>query len=278
MKTAEAMPASALDTIADPGAETRIEQTLAAAEMLLDEAQCELPRRCAPAEVGLSVVIPVFNERETIAQIIERVEALPYDKELIIVDDCSSDGTREILECLAAIDPKLRLFVHEVNQGKGAALRTGFAQARGEIVVVQDADLEYDPQDLPKVLAPILAGEADVVYGSRFLAGKANDPSFVHRFGNRMLTAASNFCTGQKLTDMETCYKAFHRHVLPSLNITQNRFGVEPELTAQVAAARFRIQEVPITYHGRGYAAGKKIGWRDAVSALWCIARYGMRG
>ncbi|MFO0898674.1 MAG: glycosyltransferase family 2 protein [Pirellulales bacterium] len=278
MKTAAPVAPSELETIADPGLEARIEDTLVAAEALLDEADHDAPRRSAPAEVGVSVVIPVFNERETIAEIIERVEALPLDKELIIVDDCSTDGTREILECLAAIDGKLRLFVHDVNQGKGAALRTGFAQARGEIVVVQDADLEYDPRDIPKVLSPILAGEADVVYGSRFLAGKANDPSLVHRLGNRLLTAASNFCTGQHLTDMETCYKAFHRHVLPSLNITQNRFGVEPELTAQVAAARFRIQEVPISYHGRGYSAGKKIGWRDAVSTLWCIARYGLRG
>jgi glycosyltransferase involved in cell wall biosynthesis len=206
------------------------------------------------------------------------VQSLDIDKELIVVDDASRDGTREILECLATIPPGFRLFVHERNQGKGAALRTGFAHAAGEIVVVQDADLEYDPRDILRLIEPIVQGQADVVYGSRFLQGADNDPSLVHRLGNRLLTVASNFCTGQKLTDMETCYKAFHRHVLPSLKITQNRFGVEPELTAQVAAARFRVAEVPISYHGRGYEAGKKIGWKDAVSALWCIARYGLRG
>jgi glycosyltransferase involved in cell wall biosynthesis len=256
----------------------RVEQTLDAAGELLAEAGRGEARRKPAAACQLSVVMPVYNERHTIAEIVERVQALEIDKELIVVDDASTDGTRDILECLATVPPGFRLFVHEQNQGKGAALRTGFAQAAGEVVVVQDADLEYDPRDILRLIEPIVQGRADVVYGSRFLQGAANDPSLVHRLGNRLLTAASNFCTGQKLTDMETCYKAFHRHVLPSLNITQNRFGVEPELTAQVAAARFRVVEVPISYHARGYDAGKKIGWKDAVSALWCIARYGLRG
>jgi glycosyltransferase involved in cell wall biosynthesis len=252
----------------------RVERTLDAAGELLAEAARGEARRTPAVACKLSVVMPVYNERDTIAQIIERVQALAIDKELIVVDDASTDGTREILECLATIEPGFRLFVHDQNQGKGAALRTGFVHATGDIIVIQDADLEYDPQDILPLIDPIVSGRADVAYGSRFLQGADNDPSLVHRLGNRLLTAASNFCTGQKLTDMETCYKAFHRHVLPSLK----RFGVEPELTAQVAAARFRVVEVPISYHARGYKAGKKIGWKDAVSAMWCIARYGLRG
>jgi glycosyltransferase involved in cell wall biosynthesis len=228
-----------------------------------------------PAGFKLSVVIPAYNEERTIREILARVAALPVPKEIIVVDDCSRDQTRTILQELADAGDLHAIFKTQ-NEGKGAALRTGFKQATGDIVVIQDADLEYDPRDLLPLLKPILAGEADVVYGSRFLHEKPHDKSLVHRFGNWALTFASNVTTGLKLTDMETCYKAFKREVLTKFEIQQNRFGFEPEVTAKLGRRKFRVKEVPISYNARSYAEGKKIGVKDLFNALWCIVRYGM--
>lgn len=230
----------------------------------------------------LSVVIPVYNERATLLEIVARVLRVPVglEQEIVLVDDFSTDGTREILAGLEA-EPCVTVLYHERNRGKGAALRTGFAAATGDLVLVQDADLEYDPRDYERLLAPLREGRADVVYGSRFTGG---DPasrrpyaSGIHRFGNRMLTWLSNRTTGQKLTDMETCYKAFRRSVLERIDLKQERFGIEPEVTAKVSRLGYTITEVPIRYDRRSYAAGKKIGWKDGVSAVWCILRYGWR-
>ena len=223
----------------------------------------------------LSIVIPVYNEERTLSQVLSRVEALPVPKEIVIVDDCSTDGTIDILR------EQEKRGVHEIvyqpiNQGKGAALRTGFRRTKGDIVVVQDADLEYNPQDILPMLLPLLRGEADVVYGSRFLENKHQDPSWLHRFGNAVLTKASNYLTGLQLTDMETCYKAFRREVIAGIEIQQNRFGFEPEITARLARQNRKFVEVPIGYWARSYAEGKKIGWKDLVSTLYCIVRYGM--
>jgi len=223
----------------------------------------------------LSVVIPVFNEETTLREIVRQVQAVPIDKEILIVDDCSTDGTREQLKELET-EPNIRVFYHEYNHGKGAALRTGFIEACGQYVLIQDADLEYDPQDYTQLLEPLEAGEADVVYGSRFLGDEIRDPSFLHRLGNGVLTCCSNLFTGQKLTDMETCYKVFRREALQSIEIEQDRFGFEPEITAKLARRQMRIREVPIAYNSRGYEEGKKIGWRDGVNALYCIVRYGL--
>lgn len=228
-----------------------------------------------PADFKLSVVIPAYNEERTIREILARVAALPVPKEIIVVDDCSRDQTRAILQELAAAGDLHAIFKTQ-NEGKGAALRTGFKKATGDIVVIQDADLEYDPRDLLPLLKPILAGEADVVYGSRFLHEKPHDKSLIHRFGNWALTFASNVTTGLKLTDMETCYKAFKREVLTKFEIQQNRFGFEPEVTAKLGRRKFRVKEVPISYNARSYAEGKKIGVKDLFNALWCIVRYGM--
>ncbi len=221
----------------------------------------------------VSVVIPVYNERDTIAEIIHRVQAVGIHHEIIIVDDYSCDGTREVLLELAK-QPDIHLLMHGYNQGKGAALRTAFAEVQGEVVLIQDADLEYDPRDYRRLLAPIERGKANVVYGSRFLGVGGQDPSRVHRFGNWLLTTLSNCMTGQRLTDMETCYKVFRREILDTLVIEQNRFGFEPEITAKLARLGHRIYEVPIRYHSRSYNEGKKIGYRDALNALWCIAKY----
>jgi glycosyltransferase involved in cell wall biosynthesis len=226
----------------------------------------------------LSVVMPVYNERETLRQIVDAVRAVPVPKELVLVDDGSTDGSRDLLDQLAAEFPDVRVVKHERNQGKGAALKTGFQHARGDVVVIQDADLEYDPNDYPALLQPILQGEADVVYGSRFLVddrdpGRERD-SFHHYLGNRFLTFVSNLFTGLNLTDMETCYKCFRREVLGDVVIKSRRFTVEPELTAKLAKRPVRIFEVPIRYRGRAYSEGKKIGWRDGVAALWAIAKY----
>jgi glycosyltransferase involved in cell wall biosynthesis len=229
-----------------------------------------------PANFKLSVVIPAYNEERTIREILGRVAQLPVPKEIIVVDDCSTDQTPEILRELAAAGDLHAVFKSQ-NEGKGAALRTGFQRATGDIVVVQDADLEYDPRDILPLLKPILAGEADVVYGSRFLHEKPHDKSLIHRLGNWALTVASNVTTGLKLTDMETCYKAFRRDVLTKFEIQQNRFGFEPEVTAKLGRRKFRIVEVPISYNARSYAEGKKIGVRDLFNALWCIFRYGLR-
>ncbi len=223
----------------------------------------------------LSVVIPCYNERATIAAVLDAVENSPYpDKEIIVVDDCSTDGTRELLKTELA--PRIHaLLFHDVNQGKGAALRTGIAAATGDIVVIQDADLEYDPNEFPSLISPILQGKADVVYGSRFMGGFPHRVLyFWHSVGNAFLTLASNMFTNLNLTDMETCYKAFRREIIQSIKIEENRFGFEPEVTAKVARMGVRIYEVGISYHGRTYAEGKKIGWRDAFRAMWCIVKY----
>ena len=227
----------------------------------------------------LSVVIPCYNEERTIRALVDAVRLSPCaPKEIIIVDDCSRDNTRAILQ--TEIAPLVqKIFYHDVNQGKGAALRTGFAHATSDYVIVQDADLEYDPQEFSDLLPPILDGKADVVFGSRFLTGRPHRVLyFWHSLGNRLLTLASNMFTGLNLSDMETCYKLFRREVIQSITIEEDRFGFEPEITAKVAKAGWRIYEVGISYAGRTYADGKKIGRRDAVRALYCIVRYSKVG
>ncbi len=233
-------------------------------------------RRALPWDrVRLSVVIPCFNERATVETLLRRVREVPLHLEVIVVDDGSTDGTRELLR---ELEPELidQLIFHERNSGKGSALRTGFARATGDVVVVQDADLEYDPYELPLLLEPILAGKADAVYGSRFLGGPHRVLFFWHSVGNKFLTLLSNMFTDLNLTDMETCYKMVRRELLQSLPLSARRFGIEPELTARLAQAGARIYEMPISYHGRSYAEGKKIGWKDGVSALWAILKYNL--
>jgi glycosyltransferase involved in cell wall biosynthesis len=222
----------------------------------------------------LSVIIPVYNEKNTVLELLRRVEAVPLslDKEIIVVDDFSTDGTREVLAGLGR--PDIKALFHAKNMGKGSALRTGFSQATGDIVLVQDADLEYDPAEYPGLLAPILDGRADVVYGSRFLGGPHRVLFFWHSVGNRFLTSLSNVVTNLNLTDMETCYKVFRGDVLRKLSLKSRRFGFEPEVTIKVAKLKCRIYEVPISYAGRNYSEGKKIGWKDGVAALWHIMRY----
>lgn len=229
-----------------------------------------------PDTFVLSIVIPAFNEQDTIYEILGRVASLPIRKEIIVVNDHSTDATRSRLDALNHLG-ELKIVNKPKNEGKGAALRTGFEHATGDVVVVQDADLEYDPRDILGLLKPILEDEADVVYGSRFLENKEQDPSWIHRFGNQVLTVASNCFTGLKLTDMETCYKVFRREILQGIEIKQNRFGFEPEITAKLARRKVRFRELPISYHSRGYEEGKKIGLRDAFNAFYCIVRYGLR-
>ena len=221
----------------------------------------------------LSIVIPVYNEKDTLHQILARVEAVDYDKEIILVDDFSTDGTRPIVETYQGREG-YRVALHPHNRGKGAALRTGFAEATGDVVIIQDADLEYDPKDYGKLLEPILDGRADVVYGSRFLGGPHRVLFFWHYLGNMALTTFSNMMTNLNLTDMETCYKVFNRKVLDSLKLKCDRFGFEPEFTAKVARGKFKIYEVPISYSGRDYSEGKKIGWKDGVAAIWFILKF----
>ncbi len=224
----------------------------------------------------LSVVIPVFNERATIREIFRAVSAVDVEKEIVIVDDFSTDGTREVLPELAAAGA--RVLLHDRNRGKGAALRTGFAAASGDLVVVQDADLEYDPREYPKLIGPIAQGKADVVYGSRFLSGEHRRVLyFWHAVGNKLLTLFSNMLTNLNLSDMETCYKVFRRELLQRIAIEEDRFGFEPEITAKIAKQKgVRIYEVGISYAGRTYEEGKKIGWKDGFRALWCILKYNL--
>ena len=224
----------------------------------------------------LSIIMPVYNEAETIREILRRVQELPHPKEIVIVDDGSLDGTRDILRTLAG--GEVRIFFHGRNRGKGAAVRTGFARARGDVAIVQDADLEYNPRDIPGLLAPIERGEADVVFGSRFLGGPHRVLNFWHYVGNRLLTLLSNVCTNLNLTDMETGYKLFRMDVLRQIEVESDRFGFEPEITAKVARLRCRVYEQPISYSGRDYDQGKKITWRDGVAALWHIARFSLPG
>ena len=225
----------------------------------------------------LAVVIPVFNEAATITDVIKAVAGQPLVQEIIIVDDASRDGTWEVLQGAAKATPAARLFQHAVNQGKGAALRTGFAQVTAPLVIVQDADLEYDPADYGALCKPILSGKADVVIGSRFLGAGAHRVLYYwHSVGNRLLTTFSNMATNINLSDMETGFKVFRREIIQGIRIEENRFGFEPEIVAKVSQLNVRIYEVPISYYGRTYAEGKKIGWRDGFSALRCIAKYNL--
>lgn len=238
---------------------------------MTDGTEPEFPTQC------LSVVMPVFNEAKTVEVVVRKVLEQPETAELIIVNDCSSDGTGDVLERIAAGEPCVKVFHHEQNQGKGAALRTGITHAKASIVIIQDADLEYDPAEYPILLRPILRGRADVVFGSRFIGSQEHRVLyFWHSVGNRFLTLLSNMFTNLNLTDMETCYKAFRREVIQAVTIEENRFGFEPEITAKVAKRGCRIYEVAISYYGRTYAEGKKINWKDGVQALWCIVKYGL--
>jgi glycosyltransferase involved in cell wall biosynthesis len=230
----------------------------------------------APDEVRLSVLIPVYNEENTIGLIVDQVRSVPVRTEIICVNDCSTDGSRAVLDRLHAAG-EIDVLVHkERNEGKGAAIRTALSRSTGNVVIVQDADLEYDPADWPQMLDPIVEGKADAVFGSRFLGGSHRVLYFWHSVGNSLLTMVSNMFTNLNLTDMETCYKAIRGDVARSLVLTTDRFGFEPEVTARLAQAGARIWEVPISYAGRTYAEGKKIGWRDGVAAFWHIVRFNL--
>ena len=224
----------------------------------------------------LSVIVPCYNERATVAELLRRVREVPIDKEIVVVDDQSTDGSRDIVARLAAEWPEIRQIIQPVNQGKGAAIRRGIEEARGDIVLIQDADLEYDPEDYPKLVQPIIDGHADAVFGSRFEGYPRRVMLFWHRMGNTFLTFLSNATTNLDLTDMETCYKVFRRDVIQSIKLQSNRFGIEPEITAKLAKRGYRIFEVPIAYYGRDYWEGKKINWKDGFSALWTILKYGL--
>ncbi len=242
---------------------------------LLGEGACrQLGLHPVPAGFKLSVVVPVYNEERWVRELVRRVRAVPIPKEIILVDDCSTDGTRAILRDLEG--PDVRVVLQPVNRGKGAALREGFRHAAGDVIVVQDADLEYDPAEYPRLIQPILDNRADVVFGSRFIGESHRVLYFWHYVANKALTTLSNMFTNLNLTDMETCYKVFRREVIQNVNLKSNRFGFEPEVTAKIAKRRpaWRIYEVPISYSGRTYEEGKKIGLRDAFNAFYCIVRY----
>ena len=229
------------------------------------------------AEGCLSIVMPVYNERATVASVIRTVLEQPEVGELIIVNDASRDGSDQELERVKSEDPRIRVFHHEVNQGKGSALRTGIGYATRDVILIQDADMEYDPSEYPLLLGPILRGKADAVFGSRFIGSQEHRVLyFWHSVGNRFLTLLSNMFTNINLTDMETCYKAVRREILQSLTLEEDRFGFEPEVTAKLAKKGIRIYEVAISYHGRTYAEGKKINWKDGFRALWCIVKYSL--
>lgn len=251
---------------------------VAQAQRLLGSDACrQLGIYSIPDEFLLSVVIPVYNERDTIEELVDRVRSVPLPLEIILVDDCSKDGTREIMGKYDQSDD-IRVIYHPRNRGKGAAVRTGFQHVRGSVVVVQDADLEYDPAEFPRLVQPIVEGKADAVFGSRFLGhGPHRVLYFWHYLGNMFLTTLSNMTTNLNLTDMETCYKAVRADFLAKIapTLKQERFGIEPELTAKLARHRARVYEVAVSYSGRTYQEGKKIGWKDGVQALWCILRYG---
>lgn len=229
-----------------------------------------------PAQLKLSIAVPVYNERFTIREIISRIRSVPIPKEIILVDDGSTDGTRDILKDYEN-DPDIRIILHQQNKGKGAALHTAFKEATGDIVIVQDADLEYSPSEYPRLIQPIVDGRADVVYGSRFIGEESRIHLFWHRVANGILTLLSNFFTNLNLTDMETCYKIFRREVIQEIPLKQNRFGFDPEITAKIAKRKCRIYEIPISYNGRDYSEGKKIGIKDAFEALYCIVRYAVK-
>jgi glycosyltransferase involved in cell wall biosynthesis len=262
------LPSAGQQPSAGPQPKDSALQALDSASQWLMDVQS--PRGSTPL---LSVIIPAYNEAKTLHQVIESVLALDIQKQLIIVDDGSSDGTREAIEALRGHDG-ITVVLHEKNHGKGAAIQSGIRLAIGDILIVQDADLEYDPKDILKVIKPILDGESDVVYGSRYLANSHQDQSALHRFGNACLTGFSNWMTNQRLTDMETCYKAFRRDLIQGIRIEQRRFGFEPEITAKLAKKQIVIREVPISYRSRSWQEGKKIGIKDLISTLYCIVRY----
>lgn len=249
--------------------ENRATEALATAQRWVSQAVADSNH----STVDLTVVIPVYNEPHTIIEIVAKVRLLPISKQIIVVNDGSTDATSQSLILLER-SGDIQVVHHGANRGKGAALQTGFKLAQGKYVIVQDADLEYDPADILKVIQPLADGRADVAYGSRYLGSAPHDPSWVHRFGNWLLTHISNSFTGYRLTDMETCYKAFRRDVLSTIQIEQQRFGFEPEITAKLARSKMRIEEVAISYNSRGWDEGKKIGWRDLVNTLYCIIRY----
>jgi glycosyltransferase involved in cell wall biosynthesis len=245
---------------------------------LLGEGACrQLAIYPIPADFKLSVVVPVYNEERWVREVVRRVQEVPIPKEIVIVEDCSTDNTRAVLKEIEAAADNVRVFYQPYNQGKGAALREGFRHATGDVVLVQDADLEYDPAEYPRLIQPILDGRADVVFGSRFIGESHRVLYFWHYVANMALTLLSNMFTNLNLTDMETCYKVFRREVLADINLKSDRFGFEPEITAKVARRRnpsWRVYEIPISYSGRTYEEGKKIGFKDALSAFWCILRF----
>jgi glycosyltransferase involved in cell wall biosynthesis len=275
LKNGTALMGSELDGTFDHLPEAQAERVAFLQRLLGDHACRQLGIYPLPKHFKLSVVIPVYNERQWLRELVRRVQAVPIPKEILLIDDCSTDGTRDILESLEG--DELRIFYQETNQGKGAALRVGFAHATGDIVLVQDADLEYDPSEYPRLIQPIVENRADVVYGSRFIGDCHRVLYYWHSVGNKGLTMLSNVFTNLNLTDMETCYKVFRREVLADIKLKSNRFGFEPEITAKIAKHRnpaWRIYEVPISYSGRTYEEGKKIGLKDAIQAFFCILRF----